>query len=82
MFLKKIITLGVYCLLQHYKLGIDIYQIRNKILINLVFLVIIYLLFFSYMLYNSDNLKIFKHVDKLPWRMNPKNDHHFGPFFH
>jgi len=28
-----------------------------------------------------NDLKIFKHVANLPWRINPKSNHHFGHFF-
>jgi len=45
------------------------------------FLYIFVLTIFS--IYNTipNDLKIFKHVANLPWRMNPKNHYHFGHFF-
>ena len=78
-------ALGVGCLLQHYNhWDWHFFNSISKFLTILCFesfSTSFYLLFFSYMLYNSKWSKIFKHVANLPWIRNPKSNHHFGHFF-
>jgi len=40
-----------------------------------------YYYFFSICYTVPNDLNSFKHVANLPWRMNPRNNHHFGYFF-
>jgi len=63
-------------------IGIGIFQFQNKILNNSIFWTILYLLFFSYMLYNSKWFEIFQTCSQLTLKNESKEALPFWVFFH
>jgi len=66
-------------------IGLTLFNIRTKFLTILYFesfSIFFYLLFFPICCTIPNDLKIFKHVANLPWRMNPKKKHQYVHFFY